>query len=624
MNKDHPLHIRLLKNRKIVYLGAAALILVGILAALWIPQQTSPEMLSLSTIASDIANGKISKIEDTLITGELLIHYRDGSSQMSIRDTNQSLLEQLSFLGLNSEQLSRVQFEMVRSASVQASKTASTLLAVGLVGVLIYMAFRLMANGPTQKKDFQEGVIPETRFHDVAGMEENLQELRDIVTFLKEGDKYAEIGAKMPRGVLLVGDPGTGKTLIAKAVAGEAGVPFYAISGSEFVEMFAGVGASRVRSLFKKARKKAPAIIFIDEIDAVGRERHSAGSGAEVEQDQTLNQLLVEMDGFSTCENVILLAATNRVDILDSALTRPGRFDRRVYVGRPDIKGREAILKVHSKGKHLSPDVRLENVARATPGLVGADLASIVNEAAIIAVRDSRSEIAMRDLEEAIEKNIAGGVQTKSRVMSDHERRIIAFHEAGHAIAIHACEHSDPVYKITIIPRGQAGGYTLSLPLQDSLLVSKKKILARITGLMGGRAAEEIFFQDITTGASNDLQVATQLAEEMVMRLGMDGEAGLRVFQQPQGLAALATPHSSQKTFETLDAAVKAILSECYQSARAILIEQRQIVECIAKELLDVETISRERFMQLLNEQPSISPDGTLPVFANAVLEDSK
>ncbi len=337
-------------------------------------------------------------------------------------------------------------------------------------------------------------------------------------------------------GVLLVGDPGTGKTLIAKAVAGEAGVPFYAISGSEFVEVFAGVGAGRVRSLFKKARKRAPCIIFIDEIDAVGRERHTSGSGAEMEQDQTLNQLLVEMDGFDTSENVIVLAATNRVDILDSALTRPGRFDRRVFVSRPDIRGREAIFNVHVKGKRLAEDVRVTNLAKATPGLVGADLANIVNEAAILAVRNEHPSIAMRDFEEAIEKNLAGGVQQKNRVMSEHERRIIAYHEAGHAIAMHGCEQCDPVYKITIIPRGQAGGYTMALPEQDSLLMSKNKILARITGLMGGRAAEEIFFQDVTTGASNDLQVATQLAEEMVMRLGMDSNH--RAARFPAGAGA--------------------------------------------------------------------------------------
>lgn len=600
MEKKNSTLNRLFQNKKILIYSVALLALLSILAFIWLPAQKPQTLIPLSTIASDINNNKVSKIEDTLVTGDLVIHYRDGSVEKSLRDANESLLEQLNLLGVQSSQIAKVQFEMVQSASLKTSKAVSSLGSIAVVGILAFMAYRLIENGPGKKKDFTEGVIPPVRFHDVAGMEENLQELRDIVTFLKEGDKYAEMGAKMPRGILLVGDPGTGKTLIAKAVAGEAGVPFFAISGSEFVEVFAGVGAGRVRSLFKKARKSAPCIIFIDEIDAVGRERHSSGSGAEMEQDQTLNQLLVEMDGFAASENIVILAATNRVDILDPALTRPGRFDRRVYVSRPDIKGREAILDVHTQGKKLAEDVNVANIAKATPGLVGADLANIVNEAAILAVRNQHKVIQMADFEEAIEKNIAGGVQHKNRVLSEEERRIIAFHEAGHAIAIHSCEHSDPVYKITIIGRGQAGGYTMSLPEQDSLLMSKNKILARITGLMGGRAAEEIFFHDITTGASNDLQVATQLAEEMVMRLGMDHSTGLRVFQQPEGLAALAAPRSSQKTFETIDEAVKTILDDCYNQARQILVDQCTFVEAVANELLEVETISRERFFELM------------------------
>lgn len=617
MANENPSQSHSNRRRKIYLLGAAILTLAGLLLAVWLPGLKTAKLISLSSIAQDIAAGEIDRIEDTVVTGELVVHYRDGRTENAIRDTNQALLEQLTYLGLKGEQLSEVQFEMVKSASLQASKTISTLVSLAVIGALAFMAYRLVENGPMKKKDFEEGAIPPVRFADVAGMEENLQELRDIVTFLQDGDKYAEMGARMPHGILLVGDPGTGKTLIAKAVAGEAGVPFYAISGSEFVEMFAGVGASRVRSLFNKARKKTPCMIFIDEIDAVGRERRASGTGADAEQDQTLNQLLVEMDGFATSDNIVVLAATNRVDILDAALTRPGRFDRRVYVSRPDIKGREAILNVHVQGKKLAADVEIENVARATPGLVGADLANIVNEAAIIAVRAGRSEMTMRDFDEAVEKNIAGGVQNKNRVMSEHERRIIAFHEAGHAVAIHASEHADPVYKITIIPRGQAGGYTMSLPEQDSLLVSKNKFLARITGLMGGRAAEEIFFQDITSGASNDLQVATRLAEEMVMRLGMDSGAGLRVYQQPQGLAALATPHSSQKTFEALDEAVTTILNECYTTARKILEEKRHQVEYLANELLDLETISRDRFVEIMTGS-TLQNDAPLPACASA------
>jgi cell division protease FtsH len=356
-----------------------------------------PETISISTVAQGITAGQIIRVEDTMVTGEIIVYYADGRSEQGRRDTSSSLLEQLSHLGVSGQQMASVQFDIVQSKKLAASQAVSTIGTFGIIGVLVFFTSRMVRNGPMNKKNFVEGEIPATKFNDVAGMEENLQELRDIVTFLSEGDLYAEMGAKMPRGILLVGDPGTGKTLIAKAVAGEAGVPFFAISGSEFVEVFAGVGAGRVRSLFQKARKKAPCIIFIDEIDAVGRERHGSGSGAEMEQDQTLNQLLVEMDGFDTTEGVVVLAATNRVDVLDPALTRPGRFDRQVYVARPDIKGREAILKVHIQGKRLAGDVKLTDVAKSTPGLVGADLANIVNEAAIMAVRNGHSEICRAD-----------------------------------------------------------------------------------------------------------------------------------------------------------------------------------------------------------------------------------
>ncbi len=594
-------------SRKYLIIGAAALVLAAIMAAIWIPSRKAPEMISLNQVVTAIEQGKVASIDDTVGTGEITVHFKDGTSIKGIRDSSSSMLEQLSLLGLDGKQLSQVNINVVKNAALTASKTASTIFSLIMISVLTFMVFRMVRNGPMKKKEFSEGEVPETTFGDVAGMEENLQELRDIVTFLKEGDKYAEVGAKMPRGVLLVGDPGTGKTLIARAVAGEAKVPFFAISGSEFVEVFVGVGAGRVRSLFEKARKKAPCIIFIDEIDAVGRERHGSGGGAEVEQDQTLNQLLVEMDGFSGGEGVMVLAATNRVDVLDPALLRPGRFDRRVFVGRPDVRGREAILNVHIKGKKLSENVALTNVAKATPGLVGADLANIVNEAAILAVRNGHKLIDMKDFEEAIEKNLAGGVQRKSQVMSEEERRIIAYHEAGHAIAIHESKLADPVYKITIIPRGQAGGYTLALPEQDILLMSKNRIMARITGLMGGRAAEEVFFQDVTSGASNDLQVATQLAEEMVMRLGMDSNTGLRVFNQPQGLAALAGPRGSQKTYETIDEAVRNILETCYAEAKRIMEDKRATVERLASELLEVETLNRERFLELVEMVPQLA-----------------
>lgn len=603
---NRPLNNSLIENKLLrIAILVAALIITGV--ALWLPTFTPPKPITLTDLANDIRAGEVVTIQDTTETGELLITYRDGSTEKSMRDTASSLLEQLNHLGLEGEHLSAIKLEFVRSKGLIASRTLSTVISLAMVGVMGFVALRVLNKGPMGEKKFTEGEIPDLNFSDVAGMEENIQEIQDIVTFLKEGNKYADMGAKMPRGILLVGDPGTGKTLLAKALAGEARVPFFAMSGSEFVEVFVGVGASRIRSLFKKARAKAPCIIFIDEIDAVGRERHGSGGGAEAEQDQTLNQLLVEMDGFGSQEGIIVLAATNRVDVLDPALLRPGRFDRRITVGRPDVKGREEILKVHVQGKKLAADVDLMNVAKATPGLVGADLANIVNEAAILAVRNNHLAITMQDFEEAVEKNIAGGVQRKNRVMSDEERRIVAYHEAGHAVAIHETRLSDPVYKITIIPRGQAGGYTMSLPEQDTMLMSKNKILARIIGLMGGRAAEEIFFQDITSGASNDLQMATQLAEEMVMRLGMDSATGLRVFPQPQGYAALAAPRTAQKTFESIDESVKNILDSCYEEAKNIISTRRNAVERVADELLEVETINRERFLELMEAEPVLA-----------------
>jgi cell division protease FtsH len=475
-----------------------------------------------------------------------------------------------------------------------------------MLGAAAFVITRVAGGGliPTRKK-YTQGDIPDITFQDVAGVDECREELVDIVTFLKNNSMYQRMGARMPRGLLLVGEPGTGKTLLAKAVAGEAGVPFFSTSGSEFVEMFVGVGASRMRALFKKARSKAPCIIFIDEIDAVGRKRHSGGGGGgEMEQDQTLNQMLVEMDGFSPVDGVVVLAATNRMDVLDPALTRPGRFDRHVNVPRPDIKGRLAILQVHVKGRRLASDVKLMDVARSTPGLVGSGLANIVNEAAILAVRAGHEEITVTDFQEAVEKNLTGGIQQKSRVMNEEERRTIAYHEAGHAVVMHVTPYSDPVYKITIIPRGQMGGFTMALPVEDSMLISRNQFLARITGLMGGRLAEELFRNDITSGAANDLQVATKLAEEMVMHLGM-GATGPRVFNQAEGFEAITAPRTGQKTFEALDQAINQILDECYEKAKRILTENREAVERVTQCLLQQETMTREEFTALM-EAPGL------------------
>ena len=603
MERDNESQGKPFSKKNIVKLSAGATLIVAlallILAVL--PPKAQPEIISLSQAAAAIAAGDVERIEDTAAAGDFTIYFKDGKVVKGIKDQQSSLLEQLHLLGINRYQLSTVEYEILRSASIGSIGTGFPLILI-LLGIPAIIFLYLRRREGFGKKAFNEASIPNTCFEDIAGLNENMEELREVVSFLKEGNKFAEVGAKMPHGILMVGNPGTGKTLMAKAIAGEAGVPFFATSGSEFVEIYVGVGAKRMRSLFEKARKKAPCIVFIDEIDAVGRARHRSESGAEMEQDQTLNQLLVEMDGFDSSEGVVILAATNRLDVLDPALTRPGRFDRRVFIHPPDVKGREAILGIHTKGKKLAPQVDLHTIARATPGLVGADLANIVNEAAISAVHHGHTEIRQRDFDEAIEKVLAGGVARKSQVICEDERQIVAYHEAGHAVVMHETKLADPVHKITIIPRGQTGGYTMAIPEHDSLLISKCKILARITGLMGGRAAEEIFFQDITSGASNDLNVATQLAEEMVMQLGMDHNAGLRVFNQFRSYSGMAL-QSSQKTFETIDEAVNGILERCYNDAKQILLDKRAYVEKLASDLLDAETVEREQFVEIMNSE---------------------
>jgi cell division protease FtsH len=577
-------------------------LLIGMIAASSILLRLNPkeEPLALSELATAISAGRVVRIEDLQNQGKLTIIYEDGSQATTLKDTNASFLEQMKYLGVSENEMAQLKYEVVSPTAPPGEQVFSAVMSLAILGLVVFAMTRFTGGGlMAVQKRYVEGAVPEVTFNDVAGIDECREELADIVTFLKDSNQYDRMGARMPRGVLLVGDPGTGKTLMAKAIAGEAGVPFFATSGSEFVEMFVGVGAGRVRSLFKKARSKAPCIVFIDEIDAVGRKRHSSGSGGELEQDQTLNQLLVEMDGFSHADGVVVLAATNRTDVLDPALTRSGRFDRHVNVPHPDVKGRLSILQVHVDGRSLAPDVNLMDVAKSTPGLVGADLANIVNEAAIQAVRNRRQAITMADFQEAVEKALTGGVAQKSRVMKEDERRTIAYHEAGHAVVMHATPHSDPVYKITIIPRGQAGGFTMSLPEQDSMLMSRNQMLARITGLMGGRVAEELFCDDITSGAANDLKVATQIAEEMVMRLGM-GVTGLRVFNRPEGYEAMAAPRSGQKTFEALDNAVNAILDECYTEAKRIISSKRETLEQVTRHLLQKETLTREEFEALV------------------------
>jgi len=443
-------------------------------------------------------------------------------------------------------------------------------------------------------------------FEDVAGADEEKQELVEVVEFLKDPRKFAALGARIPKGVLLVGPPGTGKTLLARAVAGEAGVPFFTISGSDFVEMFVGVGASRVRDLFENAKKNSPCIIFIDEIDAVGRQRGAGLGGGHDEREQTLNQLLVEMDGFGANEGIIIVAATNRPDILDPALLRPGRFDRQITVDRPDVKGREAVLKVHARNKPLSKDVRLGTIAKRTTGFTGADLENLLNEAALLAARRNKKDIAMQEVDEAIDRVVVG-TEKKSRVISDREKRIVAYHEAGHTIAGYFLEHADTVHKVTIIPRGRAGGYVIMLPKEDRMLVTKQELLDKVTGLLAGRAAEEIFIGEIGTGAYSDFKQATSIVRAMIMEYGMSDKLGTMQFGTSQGQVFLGRDigheqNYSDKIAYEIDQEMQSITRECYDRAKKLLTEKSEEMHLIAKTLLEEETLDLDQIKSLIEK----------------------
>ena len=564
------------------------------------------ETIPLSVVASDVMAGKVKSI---VVHGDSLdLTYADGVVKESQKDPSAGLPETLSTYGVTPEQLMKVPMTVQGQSGFDFwfMALAPTLLSLAFVAILFWFLTRQVRGAGMQALSFGQSKARVTdpadaaqrvTFADVAGAREAKEELVEIVDFLRNPKKFLDIGARIPKGIILMGAPGTGKTLLARAVAGEAGVPFFSISGSEFVEMFVGVGASRVRDLFQLAKKAAPAIIFVDEIDAVGRARGAGMGGGNDEREQTLNQILVEMDGFEPAEKVVVIAATNRPDVLDPALLRPGRFDRRVTIDLPDRRDREEILKIHAQKKPLGPDVALAVIAERTPGFSGAELYSLMNEGAILAARENRTEITQYDLIRSIEK-VMLGPERKSHLLSKREKELTAYHEAGHALVSSLLEHADPVHKISIISRGRAAGYTLKLPFDDRKMQSKKQFQDDIAATLGGYAAEELLFDDVTTGPSNDLRVITALARDMVSRYGMSDKLGPIAF----GERELGHEPYSEKVAAEIDAEVSRIIDEAKARALKVINEHRGALDAIAKALIEKETIERADFENLLRE----------------------
>ena len=587
-------------------------------------KNSKPADISYTSFMQHVQQDEIKQVTivDNVISGKL----KDGKEFSTVAPNDSKLVEKLEAKKVD------IKAELPPQPPWWMSILSSILPMLIIVGLWFMLmnqggagGGKVMNFGKSRARRYDEEKLKIT-FKDVAGAEEAKQELEEVVEFLKHPQKYNDLGAKIPKGVLLYGPPGTGKTLLAKAVAGEAGVPFFSISGSDFVEMFVGVGASRVRDLFDQAKKSAPCIVFIDEIDAVGRQRGAGLGGGHDEREQTLNQLLVEMDGFSANEGIIMIAATNRPDILDPALLRPGRFDRQIVVDRPDIKGRTEILKVHVKGKPMGPDVNLDVIAQRTPGFTGADLSNLVNEAALLTARKDKKAINMPEMEEAAERVIMGP-ERKSRVISDKEKRLTAYHEGGHTIVGMLLEHTDPVHKVTIIPRGRAGGYTLSLPKEDKYYATRSEMLDELKVLLGGRVAEALVLKEISSGASNDLQRATQLARQMICEYGMSENIGPVTFGHRQDQVFLGRDIARDKDYSEevaaeIDKEVRSFMEDAYAATEKLLFDNIDKLHVIAKALMEKETLEEEEINQLVKYGHILTAEEKLQLVQQSVVDE--
>ncbi|MFA5544012.1 MAG: ATP-dependent zinc metalloprotease FtsH [Bacilli bacterium] len=603
-----------INNRSTQFIMIALLVILAISIFYSFTNSKAPKELSNTEFIESLTSNEVETVEVSPLSGET--NYRAYKVSGTLTDdaryetyfANDSELDEVRLLinTLNNDSIDTndVVYVFNRGATYNILNIIFPIILVGGVVVMLVIMMRGGTNANKQAFDFgkskaQVSKNQKTTFEDVAGADEEKEELKEIIDFLKNPKKYMDLGARIPRGVLLVGPPGTGKTLIARAVAGEAKVPFYFVSGSDFLEMFVGVGASRVRDMFKTAKTHSPCILFIDEIDAVGRQRGTGLGGGHDEREQTLNQLLVEMDGFGHNSGVIVMAATNRVDILDPALMRPGRFDRQVYVGRPDIKGRVEILRVHSRNKKINPDITFQEIARRTPGFTGADLENLMNEAALLAARENKTQIELSHIDEAVDRVMMGPAK-KSRVFSKKEKEIIAYHEAGHAVIGLKLENANIVHKVTIIPRGQAGGYNLMLPKEEqAFLQTKQNLLEMIIGLLGGRVAEEVIFKEISTGGHNDLQRSTSIARSMITEYGMSERLGPITYEKDSDTVFLGRDYGKSKNFSEaiateIDKEVRGIIHDCYDKAKELIEKNLDLLKTIAHYLLEVETLTKE------------------------------